>query len=304
MNGPVTRSPVLHGWRVESHAVDQFVKRVLGRATLGADLTQAEVAAWLREHAHQATHTGEVTRKGNPVYRLAHPWPGPDAALIVKHDPGGVIAAVTCAWWEELDELDAPAPRLPKPEPEVMHRRAPAPAMMAVPDRPLSAEEIRAGLARAVRKGSAPPKVHPAPRSIDVPPSLACPPGDTSLDFLRPGLTLDLAALSYEQMRAWVEWLGPTATELVNRGLTARHLAAVALRKRLKAMAHEMLMQAKPSLKVEPEHMPEKTSYDRALLNALGAVLREQMGEVETARLFSMAKERAWAALSKEVAAE
>jgi hypothetical protein len=176
--------------------------------------------------------------------------------------------------------------------------------MMAVPDRPLSAEEIRAGLARAVRNGSAPPKVHPAPRSIDVPPSLACPPGDTSLDFLRPGLTLDLAALSYEQMRAWVEWLGPTATELVNRGLTARHLAAVALRKRLKAMAHEMLMQAKPSLKVEPEHTTERASCDRALIKALGAVLREEMGEVETARLFSMAKERAWAALSKEVAAE
>lgn len=305
----MSRAPVHRGWRVEGHAVDQFVKRVLGRAAIGADLTQAEVATWLREHAHQATHTGEVTRKGNPVYRLAHPWPGPDAALIVKHDPGGVIAAVTCAWWEELDELDAPAPRLPKPAPEVMHRRAPAPTMMAVPDRPLSAEEIRAGLARAVRRGSTPkaqptkPKPHPAPQSIDVQPSLACPPGGTSLDFLRPGLTLDLAALPYEQMRAWVNWLGPTATELVNRGLTARHLAAVALRKRLKAMAHEVLMRAAPPLpKVPPERVLDRETYDRALIAALGAVLREEMGEVESSRLFSMAKARARAEQETEAA--
>lgn len=295
------------GWWVSDHAVDQFVKRVLGRATLGADLTQAEVAAWLREHAHQATHTGEVTRKGNPVYRLAHPWPGPDAALIVKHDPGGVIAAVTCAWWEELDELDAPAPRLPKPEPEVMHRRAPAPAMMAVPDRPLSAEEIRAGLARAVRKGSTPPKVQqrPGPVRVTLPPSLPCPPGGLSLDFLVPGLTLDIAALSYDDLRAWGKWLAATVGQFSPLSEQWRAKETVALRKRFKATAHEMLMRAAPPLpKVPPERVLDRESYDRALIAALGAVLREEMGEVESSRLFSMAKVRARAEQETEAAAE
>jgi hypothetical protein len=311
MNGPVTRSPVLRGWRVENHAVDQFVKRVLGRAALGADLTQTEVATWLREHAHQATHTGEVTRKGNPVYRLAHPWPGPDAALIVKHDPGGVIAAVTCAWWEELDELDAPATRLPKPVPEVVHRRPTpqAPTMMAVPDRPLSAEEIRAGLARAARKGSTlPPKPKPAPKAIkpppiEPPPHLPCPPGNTQLAFLGGDLSLDLARLTSAELRAWGDWLRVVAAELTNRGQCPASQKAATLRKHCYVLADVMARKTASPFLPEPD-APKvaRESYNRALVDALGVVLTEEVGEVETSRLFSLAKERAWAALTKEAA--
>lgn len=171
------------GWYVSDHAVDQFVKRVLGRAALASDLSRAEVADWLREHAWQATPTTERTRRGDAVYRLAHPWPGPDAAIVVKRDRDGTLAAVTSAWWEELGEPEPdPVPRH-HPVPVIVHRRervaepapapvpeaaaelapapvteeAPASAVEAAAEPPLRAEEIRAALARAVAKGASKP---------------------------------------------------------------------------------------------------------------------------------------------------
>ena len=78
------------------HAVERFVDRVAcGR------VSWCEVAAWVRAHAHEATPTGLRTLRDQPIYRLRHPWPGPDAALIVSTDPDGTRAVVTCGWWEE-----------------------------------------------------------------------------------------------------------------------------------------------------------------------------------------------------------
>lgn len=90
-------NPQAHrGWWVSDHAVERFVDRVAcGR------VSWCEVAAWVRAHAHEATPTGLRTIRDQPIYRLRHPWPGPDAALIVSTDPDGTRAVVTCGWWEE-----------------------------------------------------------------------------------------------------------------------------------------------------------------------------------------------------------
>ena len=42
------------------------------------------------------------------LYRLAHPWPGPDAVLVVQRDPDGTRAVVTCGWWDEGDDATLP----------------------------------------------------------------------------------------------------------------------------------------------------------------------------------------------------
>ena len=87
-------TPARRGWRVMGHAVERFVERV-------ASVHHDEAAAWLADHAHEAVRLGVRSRRGDPLYRLRHPFPGPDAVLVVKIDPGGIRAVVTCGWWDE-----------------------------------------------------------------------------------------------------------------------------------------------------------------------------------------------------------
>lgn len=107
------------GWVVMAHAVERFCERV-------AAVPFAEAAAWLAEHAHEAINTGQRTFRGDRLYRLAHPWDGPDAVLVVRTDPDGTRAVVTCGWWDETADETEPVP-VPAPQPRHVPTAPPAP---------------------------------------------------------------------------------------------------------------------------------------------------------------------------------
>lgn len=134
------------GWMVMPHAVERFCERVAPQVPLDA------AARWLTEHAHEAINTGQRTFRGDRLYRLAHPWPGPDAALVVRTDPDGTRAVVTCGWWDDATEEAVPPPapassrcRVPTPPPEPpapVHPPPPAPRPAYLPPRPEGLVEV------------------------------------------------------------------------------------------------------------------------------------------------------------------
>ena len=89
------------GWMVLPHATERFVEHV-------APVPPEVAHAWLTRHAHTAIPTGHTTARGQALYRLAHPWPGPDAVLVVQRDPDGTRAVVTCGWWDEGNDATLP----------------------------------------------------------------------------------------------------------------------------------------------------------------------------------------------------
>lgn len=141
--------PALHfaptnGWRVAPHVVERFVRRV-------ASEDYENVASWLRDNVFRASYAGMNTSQGDRVYILEHPFHGPPAALVVKEDPDGCKAAVTCGWWEK----DPDPWRQRKPPRSRMATRPGVkfgkPKMMAEPNKPLTEQEILIGNSRRRR---------------------------------------------------------------------------------------------------------------------------------------------------------
>ena len=217
-----------------------------------------EAAVWLRDNACKAEHTTRRSPEGQPVYRLVHPWAGPPIALVVNTRSTGVRVAVTCGWWDEETLQTTPL---------------------------LSTAQVRSGLP-AVREADDDP--------MELPP-LPTPPGDVSLGFLRPGLTLDAKALTAEESKAWQKWLGGFALSCSRANDQKRSQEAADTRRLLRKIAHENVERTMPSFKA-PAGTPkqDRQTYDKALLDCLGEVLREELGQVEAHRLFFVAKERAW----------
>lgn len=122
------------GWWVSDHAVDQFVRRIVG-----AHVPAHEVAEWLRDHAPDAIPTGRRTLRDQQLYRLAHPWSGPDLELVVTTDRDGTRAVLTCWPYRE------PTPRTSRRWDRLARGGGGPPDMMATPDAPLTREQLRAG---------------------------------------------------------------------------------------------------------------------------------------------------------------
>lgn len=247
-------TPIVHGWRVESLVIDRFLACVVDDT-----VSWQEAATWIRENAHKAESTPQRSPDGRPVYRLAHPWTGPDIALVVATHPSGIRTALTCGWWEE-DTSKGPA------------------VMPSVGQLPPKRPELRK-----------------ADEPFDLPPSLSCLPGDVSLDAVRPGLTLDPHALTREESKAWQKWLGALALSCSVANEQARSLKIANIRRLLRKIEHEKYEQKFPSFKTAvPVPREDRQTYNKHLLDSLGEVLREVLGQEEAHRLFNLAKERAW----------
>lgn len=253
----------INGWYISYHGVGRFFERIIGEA-LSYELSRSNIANWLRNHAWEAEPTGVKTRDGQDVYRLAHPWRGPDAALVVKTDRDGTKSVVTIAGWddEEMVELWRPAAP-PDPPPQ--------------PDPP-----------------AAKPKEAPVPLVFEIPAELRCTPGNTSLDFISPGTSIDVDIMSYEELKAWQAWLGFVNKRLAENLEQERLDKSLGFRRLCKAKAHEMLMKASPQFsKADDNSMGKTVLYYANLVDALGVVTRKELGMTESARIFYLAKKMA-----------
>lgn len=246
------------GWMVMPHAVERFRSRV-------ANVRHDEATAWLTEHAHEAINTGQRTLRGDRIYRLAHPWPGPDAAFVVKVDPDHTRVVVTCGWWDELaTDDDTPATRDDLPEAR----------------RGLQPRHARTTLEERVAV------ILDAPRPPD---GLPCPPGSLDLSAILPGYSLDTDALSRADLARWVDYARLVKIHLANSG----HGTAAALAKQvessLRQCAHERLileqkaaaMRARHNLRAAPpvDLTAVNDAAARPLLVALCAALRDVYGD-------------------------
>lgn len=290
------------GWMVMPYAVEQFCARVAPQVPL------ADAAAWLAEHAHEAINTGQRTPQGDRLYRLAHPWEGPDAVFVVKVDPDGTRAAVTCGWWDDAPVVDdapaVPPPRglQPRPDPAPLPPSPPLPprgmpTMMATPPRPLSQEEIRKGL--QARRPDPPPA--PPPRTgldlCPLPEGLPCPPGEMQVPCLFPGATLDPAALTLPELERWQVYLGALgqAASKAKKSEAIRQ-SAVNVRRELKQIAHARRMAPVDRRVYDLRDRLGREGYSVTLLRVLGEVTRERLGEEASEAIFNEAKARMVAA--------
>jgi len=248
------------------HAVARFVERVAPRMIID------NAQAWLEAHACAASPLPDRTPRGQRQWLL----PGPadrDAVLVTKDDPGGVYVVVTIGWWEHETEAD----------PDDLPRPAVAPPASSAPT---------AAPAAWVRPPWLPSR----------PAGLAAPPGTLRVGLDAKGQTLDLAALTYEDLTGWLGYLNACF-----RAYAARNLAPpahlVAARGRIKALALVALavrIKAKEQAKKAAADglLPKRTRYQ--LVHAVGEVLRERLGEEETAAIFTEAKRRVAQATTDE----
>lgn len=246
------------GWMVMPHAVERFCERVAPQVPLDA------AARWLTEHAHEAIDTGQRTFRGDRLYRLAHPWDGPDAVLVVKVDPDHTRAVVTCGWWDETaTEEDTLATRDELPE---------------------------------ARRGLQPRAVHPdaghvttLPEIPRPPRDLPCPPGTLDLSAILPGRTLDTNALSRPDLERWTDYVRTVKIRLANMGQGTAAALVKQIEVALRQCAHERLIheQKAAAMRVR-HHLPAAPPVDlatvddaaaRPLLMALCAVLRDVYGD-------------------------
>jgi len=265
-----TNPRAINGWCVSHHAAGRFFDRIIGQA-LSYELSRSNIVNWLRNHAWEAQPTGFKTREGQDVYRLAHPWRGPDAALVVKVDKDGTKAVVTIGGWEdeEIVELWAP-PDKPDPSPP--------------PEPP-------------VKK----PKEAPVPLVFEIPSNLRRHPEGMSLGFISPGVTVNMDIMSYEELKAWEAWLGGVNSALSHNSEHERHKESLGFRRLCKAKAHEMLMRTSPQFKkVDGSSMDKRFRNYVSLVEALGVVTRSELGEIESARIFCMARKMADPGLETE----
>lgn len=281
--------PARRGWRVMPHAVERFVERV-------AAVHHDEAAAWLADHAHEAVRLGVRSRRGDPLYRLRHPFPGPDAVLVVKIGPGGIRAVVTCGWWDEDDPDDTPdsAPLTTPPAPVETPERV----LHLVPR--LVPREDAASAPPPAPVAPPPPSPRTAPPVCPPPTGLPCPPGPLSLGALWPGMTLDTDALTHADLVAWTAYIRQAKEILANGGSPTTTALAKRLEITLRAAAHRRLLADQKAAKRKRLATPpdlvakaiNKGDHLRAILTALGDVLRGRYGQSATDDVFAEARHR------------
>lgn len=263
------------------HAIARFVERVAPCMTLD------EAQAWLDTHAHAATPLPARTPRGQRQWYLPGPH-GRDAVLVTKDDPGGVLAVVTVGWFEHETEPDPD--EVPRPTVALVPPPAPSPRP-TVP--------------------SAPAKPKPAwtrPAWLpSMPADLVAPPGALRVGLDAEGQTLDLGALTYDDMAAWLGYLNKCFRAYAVRNLTVpQHLTAA--RARIKAAAVVALAarikaneQAKKAVAAGLAPPRPRYTHDE-LVAALGEVMRERLGEEASAAIFTEAKSRLRADLERKAA--
>ena len=161
-----------------------------------------EAARWLTEHAHEAINTGQRTLRGDRLYRLAHPWDGPDAVLVVSW------TRTTPAPWSPV----AGGTRPP------LTRRRPPPGTTCLK---------RVGATAAPRPHDDGARVAVILDAPSPPDGLPCPPGSLDLSAILPGYSLDTDALSRADIARWVDYARLVRIHLANHG----HGTAAALAK-------------------------------------------------------------------------
>lgn len=261
---------VYRGWMVMPHAAERFCERV-------AAVLVDEAHAWLTKHAHEAIHTGQVTKRGQPMFRLPNPW-GPDAVLVVKRDPDGTRAVVTCGWWDDRDLVDDVLD-LVGHDPRVTRGLQPRPAA----------------------NGSEPLAIG-GPGAPTIPRDLPCPPGDLDLSCIAVGLTLSVGSLSYSDMRRWLEVAHEARLYVAERGDVERARNIRLVENTLRQRAHERLMSEQKVASMRRQFSlqpgPMVTVYDvppdlaKPMLVTLFDVLRDLYGDTSAEVALSEAKRR------------
>ena len=263
------------------HAIARFVERVAPGMTLD------EAHAWLDAHAHDATPLPARTPRGQRQWYLPGPH-GRDVVLVTKDDPGGVLAVVTVGWFEhetEPDPDDVPCPTValvPPPAP------SPRPVASGAPAKPKPAWTRPAWLP-------------------SMPADLAAPPGALRVGLDAEDQTLDLAAMTYDDMAAWLGYLNRCFSAYGAHRVTPPPLLVTA-RARIKAaaiVALDVIVKANRQAKAAAAAglAPPRPRYTHdELVTALGEVMRERLGEETSAAIFTEAKIRLRADLERKVA--
>lgn len=138
MNKKVPAHEVHKGWWVSNHAVLRFQERA---SSSGSEIKQ--MADWLRLNAHKAHSSGVRTRNGRVVFILETPFCHRKAALIVNRSQEGIMAVVSCGWWDDTP----PSPRRVRRS-DVRSPRGSTPRMMAPVVETLPLEVILRGKER------------------------------------------------------------------------------------------------------------------------------------------------------------
>lgn len=123
---------------MSNHAVVRFQERA---SSSGGDIKQ--MANWLRLNAHKAHSSGVQTRNRRSVFILETPFCDRKAALIVNRGQDGIMAVVSCGWWDDSPPSPRRGRRSDAPSP-----RGSTPRMMASPVEPLPLEVILRGKER------------------------------------------------------------------------------------------------------------------------------------------------------------
>lgn len=280
---------------ITQHALLRFVERVAPGVCLD------EAQSWLETHARHATPLPARTRRGQRQWYLPTPY-GRDAVLVTKDDPGGVLVVVTAGWFEH--ETDPDPDEVPRPTVALVPPPVPTPRRKPMPPpayRP------------AVTFSPAPPAppssawTRPAwlpPRPADLP----APPGALRVGLDAEDQTLALGLLSYDDLIGWQTYLKACFSAYTRRGLPVPAVAVEA-RRAVKEAAKQALdarigaREAATRAMVDSHGRRLRFDLDH-LVVAVGEVLRERLGELESADIFSEAKARMVAAAATRKAAE
>lgn len=268
---------------ITQHALARFVERVAPGVCLD------EAQSWLETHAHHATPLPARTRRGQRQWYLPTPY-GRDAVLVTKDDPGGVLVVVTAGWFEH--ETDPDPDEVPRPTVALVPSPVPTPAKplpATAPTRPKPAWTRPAWL---------------PPRPADLP----APPGALRVGLDAEDQTLALGLLSYDDLIGWQTYLKACFSAYTRRGLPVPAVAVEA-RRAVKEAAKQALdarigaREAATRAMVDSHGRRLRFDLDH-LVVAVGEVLRERLGELESADIFSEAKARMVAAAAVRKAAE
>lgn len=281
---------------ITDHALARFVERVAPGVCLD------EAQSWLETHAHNATPLPARTRRGQRQWYLPTPY-GRDAVLVTKDDPGGVLVVVTAGWFEheadpDPDEVPRPTVALVEPPPYVpLPRRSPLPPPL--PRLPVTRAPVPTKPAPAWTRPAWLPT-----RPVDLP----TPPGALRVGLDAEDQTLALGLLSYDDLIGWQTYLKACFSAYTRRGLPVPAVAVEA-RRAVKEAAKQALdarigaREAATRATVDSHGRRLRFDLDH-LVVAVGEVLRERLGELESADIFSEAKARMVAASAARKAAE